>query len=299
MSLPRERSREEWPLKAYKNLDFLNSGSARNIRVLCEMTEPGLRFSEEEIKDTIVLFGSARIRPPAVAKARLKELMAAIKDPDQPSPAEKRALQIAHNGVKAAPYYTAAVRLSEELTKWSMSLPNKHQHRFTICSGGGPGIMEAANRGAHNVGGKSIGLGISLPFEQNVNKYIPEDLKFEFHYFFVRKFWFVFLAKALIAFPGGFGTLDELFETLTLVQTKKIKAAPPIVLFGSEYWNQVVNFDALIEWGTISPEDRHLFFIADSVEEARDHIVDKLTKRFLSKPDTLLQPAQSDNPRRS
>ena len=142
--------------------------------------------------------------------------------------------------------------------------------------------MEAANRGAHNAGGESIGLGISLPFEQGVNEYISDKLKFEFHYFFVRKYWFVLMAKALVAFPGGFGTLDELFETLTLVQTGKVTDAPPIILFGSEFWNRVVNFDALVEWGTISPEDLQLFTIVDTVEQARDAIIEQLSARFLS-----------------
>ena len=142
--------------------------------------------------------------------------------------------------------------------------------------------MAAANLGARNAGGKSVGLGISLPFEQGVNKYIPEELKFEFHYFFVRKYWFVLLAKALVTFPGGFGTMDELFETLTLVQTKKIEEVPPIVLFGSEFWNDVCDFDALVKWGNISPKDVGLFKIVDTVEEAHDYIINDLTKRFLS-----------------
>ncbi len=283
MSLPTDCSRDEWPLKAYKNLNFLNSHEARHIRVLCEMTEPGLRFAEENIKDTIVMFGSARLKPEDQAQQALEELKATIQDLQNPSPDEKRALNLAESDVKTAPYYTAAVQLSEELTKWSMSLPNSHMRRFIICSGGGPGIMEAANRGAYNVGGKSIGLGISLPFEQGVNKYIPDDLQFEFHYFFVRKYWFVRLAKALVAFPGGFGTMDELFETLTLVQTKKVKILPPVILFGSKFWNSVINFDALVEWGTISPEDLDLFTIVDTVEEARDTIIKQLTDRFLTK----------------
>lgn len=282
MTLPRECSRDEWPLKAYKNLDFLNSESARNIRVLCEMTEPGLRFAEENVEDTIVLFGSARIKPIEIAEKQLATVQARIKDPENLSIEEKRSLHAAECAVQSAPYYEAAVQLSESLTKWSMSLPGAHQHRFLICSGGGPGIMEAANRGAHNVGGKSVGLGISLPFEQGVNEYIPEDLKFEFHYFFVRKYWFVLMAKALIAFPGGFGTMDELYETLTLVQTKKIEKVPPIVLFGSKFWNSVVNFDALVEWGTISPEDVDLFKVVDTVEEAHDYIVQCLSERFLN-----------------
>ena len=275
-------SRDEWPIKAYKDLNFLNSDEARNIRVLCEMTEPGLRFAKEKIKDTIVLFGSARIMPIDVAQAKLEDIQAAIGDPDNLTAAEKRALHLAQSAVKAAPYYNMAVELAEELTKWSMSLPEKDQRRFIICSGGGPGIMEAANRGAHNVGGKSVGLGISLPFEQGVNEYIPDVLQFEFHYFFVRKYWFVLLAKALVAFPGGFGTMDELFETLTLVQTGKVTDPPPIVLFGSEFWHSVVNFESLIEWGTISRADLDLFKVVDTVEQARDYIIEQLTARFLS-----------------
>lgn len=275
-------TRNEWPIKAYKDLNFLNSDAARSIRVLCEMTEPGLRFAEEKIKDTIVLFGSARIVPIDVAEAKLKEVQSQVVDLENPTAAEKRTLHLAQSAVKAAPYYNMAVELAEELTKWSMSLPIEDQQRFMVCSGGGPGIMEAANRGAHNAGGKSIGLGISLPFEQGVNEYIPDNLQFEFHYFFVRKYWFVMMAKALVAFPGGFGTLDELFETLTLVQTGKVTDVPPIVLFGSEFWNSVINFDSLVEWGTISPEDVDLFTIVDTVEEARDSIIEQITARFLS-----------------
>jgi uncharacterized protein (TIGR00730 family) len=282
MSDSKQCSRDEWPIRAYKDLNFLNSDEARNIRVLCEMTEPGLRFAQEQIKDTIVLFGSARIMPIEDATAKLAELKASVIDPENLTVAEKRALHLAESAVKAAPYYTMAVELAEELTKWSMSLPETDQRRFIICSGGGPGIMEAANRGAHNVGGKSIGLGISLPFEQGVNDYVPENLQFEFHYFFVRKYWFVLLAKALIAFPGGFGTMDELFETLTLVQTGKVAEAPPIVLFGREFWNDVINFDALVKWGTISPEDVNLFKVVDTVAEARDYIIEQLTTRFLA-----------------
>jgi uncharacterized protein (TIGR00730 family) len=282
MTLPTDSSRDEWPLKAYKNLDFLNSDPARNIRILCEMTEPGLRFAKQNVEDTIVLFGSARTKPIVIAERELAVIKSAIKDPENLTVEEKRSLQQAECAIKSAPYYDAAVQLSESLTRWSMSLSKDHQRRFLICSGGGPGIMEAANLGAHNAGGKSVGLGISLPFEQGVNEYIPKELQFEFHYFFVRKYWFVLLAKALVAFPGGFGTMDELFETLTLVQTKKVDEVPPIVLFGSEFWNDVCDFDALVKWGTISPGDVDLFKIVDTVEEAHDYIVDCLTERFLS-----------------
>ena len=246
------------------------------------MTEPGLRFAVQNIEDTIVLFGSARTKAIAVAEKELTAAQATIKDPENLTAQEKQSLQQADCAVKSSHFYDAAVQLSESLTRWSMSLSKEHRRRFLICSGGGPGIMEAANLGAHNAGGKSVGLGISLPFEQGVNEYISEELKFEFHYFFVRKYWFVLIAKALVAFPGGFGTMDELFETLTLVQTKKIVEVPPIVLFGSEFWYDVCNFNALVKWGTISREDVDLFKIVDTVEEAHNYIVDRLTKRFLS-----------------
>ena len=275
-------SRDKWPNKAYENLHFLNSETARNIRVLCEMTEPKIRFDNEKVEDTIVLFGSSRIMSVEAANIRMEETEASIKDPENLTYAEKRALRLAKSAVKSAPYYDKAVELAEELTSWSMNLNRDDQRRFIICSGGGPGIMEAANLGAHKAGGKSIGLGISLPFEQGINPYIQDSLKFEFHYFFVRKYWFVLLAKAFVAFPGGFGTMDELFESLTLVQTKKISKAPPIVLFGSEFWNPLFNFDMLVEWGTISKEDLNLFKIVDTVKDARDYIIGELTKRYLS-----------------
>ena len=280
MTSPSKTSFGDWPLKAYNNTDFLNSDAARNIRILCEMTEPRHRFEREGIEDTIVLFGSARLRTPGEAQRALKELEDSIKDPDAPTPAEKKALHTAECGVRAAPYYTAAVELAEKLTTWSLEREAAGQSPYTICSGGGPGIMEAANQGAKKAGGKSIGLGISLPFEQGVNDSVPEELKFEFHYFFVRKFWFVSMAKVLVAFPGGFGTLDELFETLTLVQTRKIGKRPVIVLFGSEFWNSIVNFDALVDWGVISPEDRELFTIIDDVDEAVDYIIERLRERY-------------------
>lgn len=280
MTPPETNSFGSWPLKAYNNADFLNSDAARNIRILCEMTEPRHRFAEQGIKDTIVLFGSARLRTPEEAQRALKELEDSIKDHSAPTPAEKAALHTAECGVRAAPYYTAAIELAEKLTQWSLEREKAGKSPYTICSGGGPGIMEAANQGAKKAGGKSIGLGISLPFEQGVNDSVPEELKFEFHYFFVRKFWFVSMAKALIALPGGFGTLDELFETLTLVQTRKIEDKPLIVLFGSEFWNSVINFDALVEWGTISPADKDLFKIIDDIDEAADFIIDGLKKRF-------------------
>jgi uncharacterized protein (TIGR00730 family) len=271
---------EAWPPKAYKNLDFLNSNEARQIRVLCELEEPKRRFKEENIEDTIVMFGSARTLPPAEAKSRLKAIEDRVAGKKRPSATDKEELRLARANLRNAPYYQHAMDLARELTRWSMSLKDR-KRRFIVCSGGGPGIMEAANRGARKAGGASIGLGISLPFEQSLNPYITRDLQFEFHYFFVRKYWFIYLAKALIVFPGGFGTMDELFETLTLIQTHKVQKKLPIVLFGSEFWNGILNFDTFVEWGVISPRDVHLFRIMDTVEEARDYIVEFLTREHL------------------
>lgn len=272
---------EPWPAKAYKNNEFLNSPEARKIRVLCELTEPEKRFDEENIQDTIVMFGSARIRPEDEAKAQLDALEKKISSKAKPTREDEMALQLARARYKTAPYYQAAMDLAEELTRWSMSLKDKNR-RFIICSGGGPGIMEAANRGAQKAGGASIGLGISLPFEQGLNPYITRELQYEFHYFFVRKYWFVYLAKSLVAFPGGFGTMDELFETLTLLQTKKVLKRLPIVLFGSEFWDSIINFDAFVDWGVISSSDLELYKTVDTVEEARDYIIEELTREHLS-----------------
>lgn len=271
-----------WPQKAYKNLDFLNSHHARKVRVLCEMEEPEKRFQEQNVQDTIVMFGSARTKPMAEARKELQALEEAFKDKKRLSTKDKEALAKAKAAVLNAPYYDHAMELSRELTRWSKSLKDK-KRRFLVCSGGGPGIMEAANRGAKKAGGASIGLGISLPFEQSLNKYVSRDLAFEFHYFFVRKYWFVYMAKALVVFPGGFGTMDELFETLTLIQTHKVNKRLPIVLFGSAFWSKVINFDTFIEWGVISPGDVNLFRIIDTVEEARDYIIGELTETYLKR----------------
>lgn len=272
---------DHWPIKAYDNQAFLYSNEARSLRVLSEMTEPGIRFKQEAVEDTIVLFGSARICSQADAAQQLKDVQAGLVNPERLTATEKRNLHQAQCALRSARYYDDAVALSQRLTKWAQQLPSPHNNRFMICSGGGPGIMEAANKGAQLAGGKSIGLGISLPFEQGVNEYIPESLQFEFHYFFVRKYWFVLLSKALVAFPGGFGTLDELFETLTLIQTKKVRKMPPIVLFGRDFWNTIIDFEALVNWGTISPEDLDLFKIIDTVDEAFDYIVEQLNQRCM------------------
>lgn len=282
MTTSKSTPEQEWPLKAYKNIDFLNSDSARQIRILCEMIEPGIRLEGAGIRDTLVLFGSARLVEPQIAAEQLDRIKTTIEAAAEPSVDLHRQLHKAEAMLRSAPYYQAAMELSEALADWSLNLPGEDSGRFTICSGGGPGIMEAANRGAKNAGAQSIGLGISLPFEQSMNPYIPAALSFEFHYFFVRKYWFVSMAKALVAFPGGFGTLDELFETLTLIQTKKTEKVPPIVLYGREFWEQIVNFGALVEWGTISPEDLELIRIVDSVEEALEYITAQLSARYLS-----------------
>lgn len=276
-----EDTKTPWPPKAYKNLEFLNSPEARQIRILCELEETERRFRQENIEDTIVMFGSARTLPVDVATHRLETLRKRIDQKESPSEEDERELRHAQAALKNAPYYDAARALAKGLTEWSMSLPDK-KRRFIVCSGGGPGIMEAANRGARDAGGASIGLGISLPFEQGLNPYITRDLQFEFHYFFIRKYWFIYLAKALVVFPGGFGTMDELFETLTLIQTNKLQKSLPIVLFGSDFWNSVINFEAFLEFGTISPKDLELFKIVDTAEEAQAYIVDCLTRQHLS-----------------
>lgn len=275
-----DRIHESWPLKAYKNLDFLNSPEARQIRILCELEETERRFREENVEDTIVMFGSARTLSAKEAESRLRGLEKRAEGNSNPPPELQEELRLARANLRNAPFYDHAMNLSRELTQWSMSLKDRRR-RFLVCSGGGPGIMEAANRGARKAGGASIGLGISLPFEQSLNPYITRDLQFEFHYFFIRKYWFIYLAKALIVFPGGFGTMDELFETLTLIQTRKVEKRLPIVLFGSEFWNKVLNFDTFVEWGVISPADLNLFRVIDTVEEARDYIVDFLTREHL------------------
>jgi uncharacterized protein (TIGR00730 family) len=258
------------PIKAYKNDAFIASSDARPLRILAEYLEPQARFRELSVKDTIVMFGSARIPPRDQALAELERVRTEGGDLAQ---AEMR--------LHMSRYYEATRELARRLTEWSKSLEGTTERRFVICSGGGPGIMEAANRGASEARGVNIGLNISLPFEQSENPYITHRLAFEFHYFFMRKYWFTYLAKAIVAMPGGFGTLDEFMEVVTLVQTLKIKKPMPIVLFGGEYWNEVINFDALVKYGTISPEDVNLFFRTDSVDEAYHHITTYLQKHLL------------------
>lgn len=268
------------PEKAYKNLDFLSSPGARSIRILSEFFEPMQRFNKQKVYDTIVFFGSARTKNKKDAEAELSKLEGKIKNiSGKPGVDIIEELEFAKNQVFLAQYYEDAVELSRRITEWSKSLDSVH--RFVVCSGGGPGMMEAANKGALDARGLSIGLNISLPFEQSSNSYITPELNFEFHYFFMRKFWFVYLAKGLVIFPGGFGTLDELFEVLTLVQTEKVKKKLPIVIYGSEYWNQIINIDNMVKFGVINKEDRDLIHFCDTVEDAFNYLKDELTQIYL------------------
>jgi len=264
----------KFPTKAYKNQDFLNSAPARHIRILCEYEEPRQRFLQEGIKNTIVFFGSARLIAGDEAQAALEELKGR---PATEGTADELAAEIKRAEVQLhmSTYYDDARELARRLTAWDVK-KNGSNHNV-ICSGGGPGIMEAANRGAADVeGGRSVGLGISLPFEPGVNDWVSDELAFEFHYFFTRKYWFLYLCKALVIFPGGFGTLDEFFETLTLIQTQKIKKKIPIVLYGKDYWNEVFNIDAMVKYGTIAAEDMDLVFQTNSVDEAFDYLAKRL-----------------------
>lgn len=270
-----ERERVE---KAYRNVEFLNSPDARVIRLIAEFLEPFRRFRRENVRDTIVFFGSARVTSRKESLAKVKELERRVKEAKRHSPSLVRALEAAKTQLKMSKYYEDAARLSGLLTKWSMKL--YHQNRFVVCSGGGPGIMEAANKGAKLAGGRSIGLNISLPHEQSTNPYITKNLNFEFHYFFMRKFWFVYLSKALVMFPGGFGTMDELFEVLTLLQTNKIKKKVTVVLYGREHWENTINFPNLLRLGLISRDDLKLFKFADTPEDAFEYLVKELRRNY-------------------
>lgn len=258
-------------VKAYNNAEFLNSPQARLIRILSEMIEPAARFSKYRVRDTVVMFGSAKILPMNVTGPVFKKIEAKINRMKSPPPSFMKAYEQARRNVKMSQYYEDAASLAEKLTVYFQTL-KKQGKNFMICSGGGPGIMEAANYGAKKAGGKSVGLNISLPMQQPPNEHQSEELAFEFHYFFIRKFWFFYLAKALIVFPGGYGTMDELFELLTLVQTGKSRKQMPIILYGSDYWRQVINFENMVHWGTINKEDLKLFKIVDDVEEAFEYL---------------------------
>ncbi len=269
------------PPLAYENRNFLKSGDARPLRILAEYLEPVARLRKYRIKDTVVFYGSARALPMDVAQEKYSALVQRPDfDPDK-NQMDQIELQEAKSMIRLAEYYEAGRELARRLTQWSMGLENGQ--RFIICSGGGPGMMEAANRGASEAGGLSIGMNITIPHEQFPNPYITPELGFEFHYFFMRKFWFMYLAKALVVMPGGFGTMDELFEVLTLIQTDRLRKVIPIVLFGSDYWNEVIKFQKFVEWGTIAAKDLGLFVIVDTVDEAFQYLTAELEKRFLGK----------------
>jgi uncharacterized protein (TIGR00730 family) len=255
---------------AYQNEPFLNSPDGRILRILSEYAEPLSRFRREQIQDTVVFFGSARFQSREVAEKGLKEAQAR----------GGRAPKAALAAVEMSRYYEDARKLASLLTEWSITIPARRR-RFVVTTGGGPGIMEAANRGAKEAGGKTIGLNINLPFEQFPNSYITPSLNFEFHYFFMRKFWFAYLAKALVIFPGGFGTFDELFEILTLAQTEKMAKKILVVIYGSEYWKKLINFQVMIDAGTISAADLDLFKLVDSPEEGFEYLKDGLSKYHL------------------
>ena len=269
---------------AYRDGVFMESLAARPVRILTEYIDPLVRMRREGVGDTIVIFGSARIGPPEQARARLKRLARAR---HKASPQHRAAVRQARAVLEMSRYYQAARELSRRITAWSLTF-GEHPRRFVVCSGGGPGIMEAANRGAAEAGGKTIGLSIELPHEQRPNRYISPELNFQFHYFFMRKLWFAQLAKALIIFPGGFGTMDELFEMLTLMQTGKLGHRIVILMYGRAYWDRVVNWREMVRAGTINQREYSLLQFADTVDDAFRHIRRGLEKFHVS-PDTLVQ----------
>ena len=265
----------------YLDQAFLESEEARPLRILAEYLEPLARFKSQNIQDTVVFFGSARIHSREHAEQALERL--------QPRHGVRVSAEVeghlarGRTAVEWSRYYEEARHLAHLLTDWSKSLESTH-HRFVVTSGGGPGIMEAANRGAQEAGGKTIGLNIRLPFEQGANRFITEGLHFEFHYFFMRKFWFAYLAKALVVFPGGFGTLDEMFEILTLMQTEKLAKQIQIILYGTEYWDPIMNLQPMEEWGATSPGDIDLVQRANTPDEAFALLKAHLTEHHLMPP---------------
>ncbi len=264
---------------AYENKGFLDSPDGRVLRILSEYVEPLARFRHQRIQDTVVFFGSARFS----SRSDAEHALTLLERPGSrtPAPPEQQArVQQARAAVEMARYYEDARKLAYLLTQWSQTIPSKRR-RFVVTTGGGPGIMEAANAGARDAGGATIGLNIRLPYEQMPNPYISRELSFEFHYFFMRKLWFAYLAKALIVFPGGFGTFDELFEILTLAQTEKLAKKILVVMYGSEYWNRILNFQALVDAGTIAADDLKLFKMVDSPEEGFEYLREGLTRYHL------------------
>ena len=275
----KKKEDHSWLVKSYNNYEFLNSPSARTLRIMAEMIEPRERLRRYNIHNTVVFFGSARTLPRQKALRRIKSIENKLKK-NKYSKKLKEELAVAKNNLASSKYYEDAVTLAAKFTKWFQE-PKMKKNNYHICTGGGPGIMEAANRGAQKAGGTSIGLNISLPMEQEPNPYQTQEISFEFHYFFIRKFWFFYLSKAMIVFPGGFGTFDEFFELLTIIQTRKTKKYMPIVLYGEEFWKEVVNFKALEKWGMISPSDLHLFKVCNDVDTAFNYLKEELIRHHL------------------
>jgi uncharacterized protein (TIGR00730 family) len=271
------------PQPAYRDALFMESVAARPVRILTEYLDPLARLRRQNVGDTIVIFGSARIQGRGRALARVRALKRAA---GKPTPRRRAALREARAALEMSRYYEEARELSRRLTTWALTLGDQ-PHRFVICSGGGPGIMEAANRGAVEAGGKTVGLSIELPHEQVPNRYITPELNFQFHYFFMRKLWFAQLAKALIVFPGGFGTMDEFWEMLTLMQTGKLQRRNLILIYGRRYWSRVVNWREMLSWGMINQRDFNLLEFADTVDEAFNRVRRGLEEFHMS-PDNLL-----------
>ena len=286
--MSRSRNQHSPPV-AHRNPDFLESVSARPIRILAEYLDPLARLRREGVGDTIVMFGSARIEPQDRAQVRLQRLERALRGRLTASRRgeHQNELRAARSALQMSRYYEEARELARRITAWAMTL-GERPRRFVICSGGGPGIMEAANRGASEAGGRSIGLSIELPHEQRPNPFISPELNFNFHYFFMRKLWFAQLAKALIVFPGGFGTMDELWEMLTLMQTGKLPRRNLILIYGRRYWDQVLDWRAMLRWGTINEHEYGLLEFADTVDQAFARVRAGLEKYHM-KLDTDLQ----------
>ncbi len=298
------------PPLAYEDPDFLNSADGRMVRIIAEYQQPMARFRRERVQDTVVFFGSARFISLDAAHKELRlldntgstQLAPEEEQPasplelnlsnatGEPTAHEASALRLrrAQAAVEMARYYEDARQLAGMMSTWAKALPGR-RHRFVVTTGGGPGIMEAANRGAFEAGCKTIGLNIKLPFEQRPNPYLTPALNFEFHYFFMRKYWFAYLAKALVVFPGGFGTLDEMFELLTLAQTRKLAKPITVVIYGSNYWKTIINMEEMAEKGAISIKDLDLFSFADTPQQAFEILRDGLTKNHLDSPSSATQ----------
>ncbi len=271
--------------------EFLGSLEARPLRILSEYLEPLRRFRDQHIQDTVVFFGSARVH----SRQRAERELARMRRRRGKGAGTAAALEKWRRALEWSRYYEDARTLARLLTVWSTTLPYA-RHRFVVCSGGGPGIMEAANRGARDGGGKSIGLNIELPHEQGLNAFVTPDLGFEFHYFFMRKFWFAYLAKALVIFPGGFGTLDELFEFLTLAQTRKLSRKLTIILYGPQYWRQLLDFQPMVDWEAIAPSDLDCVHFCESPEDAFAHLKTHLETHHLEAPSAIESPTSQGGP---